>query len=120
MITAITEEDENNLDEGLPISIVRDNKTYNINPTNVYCYGEIDFKKGSEDSEVISNFTWLDHRILRGIVIPSHYDYETNEIMASDDNIIKYYDTVRPEKVTRWLHGLLNKPNRTLIFKHTW
>lgn len=120
MITEITEQDENDLDANKPITLVRGTKSFTIEPSSVYCYGEIDFSSGSEDLEVISTFTWLDHRVLRGIVIPSNYDYDNNVIMADNDGIIRYYDTVRPEKVAKYFHGRLNKPQRTIIFKHIY
>lgn len=117
MMTYITEDEEKQLDEGYDIRIKRGPYSFNVKPSDVECYGIIDFHRGSEDLEIIASFDWLRHLTFCGVVVPSNYDYE-NHCAYSDLKIARVYDTTRPEVVAQYFHGTLNKPERTLIFRY--
>lgn len=116
IMTHITEEEEQNLDNNIPIKIKRGNLTFFIQPQTVYCYGEINFNTGSDDYKTIGTFNWLDHLVTRGIGVPANYDYKTHTCV-SKINQYQFYDTVKPEIIAQYLHGVLGKPQRTVIFK---
>lgn len=116
MMTYITEDEEHELDNNRPIIIKRGNITFMVNPQTVYCYGEIDFNTNSEDYKTLATFNWLDHLTDRGIGIPANYNYKTHTCVTPLRQY-QYYDTVKPEVVAQYLHGVLGKPERTLIFK---
>lgn len=116
VMTYINEEEEQKLDNGEEVKINRGDKTFIIHRNNVYCYGEVDFRKGSEDCEEIANFSFLNFLGYKGVVIPSDYDYEHHECHSP----IKYYrwtETWRPDVLARYAHGCLNKPKRIALFK---
>lgn len=116
VITYITEKEEKLIDEGKTIEIKRGNCKFVIQPSNIYCYGIIDFHSGSEDSDVISTFTWLDHLITRGVCIPANYNYDKHECISKNKSPM-WYDTIKCEDYVRYAHGYLGKPERTLIFR---
>lgn len=112
---SITEEDEKNLDKG-SLHAIRGDKEFFILSNNVICYGEIDFSNYSEDLDVISNMDWLDHLTLRGVIVPSDYNYEEH-CCYPPGKYIRYYDTTNPAIVTKYAHACLGKPERCCIFK---
>ena len=118
VMTYLTEDEENQIDNGKTINIVRNKRKFSIQAKDCLCYGEIDFHLGSDDSKIISNFKWLSHLVFCGVWVPSNYDYDTHTT-TSDRKTGRWYDTMRPEVVCRYYHGILGKPKRTLIFRYT-
>lgn len=117
IMSYITEEEEHELDKNGFISILRGGITFNIYSYDVYCYGEINFEPDSDDYATIATFNWLSHLDLLGVVIPANYNYEKH-VAYSDTGKLKWYDTVRPEVYAQYVHGVLNKPKRTIIFRN--
>ena len=108
--------EEQKIDEGEKVTINRGDKTFIVHHNNIYCYGEVDFRKGSEDCEEIANFSFLNFLGSKGVVIPSDYDYERHECHSP----IRYYrwsETWRPDVLARYAHACLNKPKRIVLFK---
>ena len=116
VMSYITEEEENLIDKGKTIKITRGDKKFIIKPENIYCYGIIDFHNGSEDIDIISTFTWLDHLIIRGVCIPSNYNYDKHQCVSINKKPM-WYDTTKCEELARYVHGFLSKPERTIIFR---
>ena len=111
----ISEEEELALDDGLLVAH-RNGFTFCIEKTNVICYGEIDFRDGSEDFEVIQGMNWLDHVQGLGVCVPSDYDYEEH-CCYSPLKSYRYYDTSNPAVAAQYMHARLGKPQRCCIFR---
>ena len=79
IITYLNEDEEKKLDDNNQITLKRGKTTFHIHMNNVYCYGEVDIRKGSNDCIQIADFDFLDYLGMKGIVIPSDYDYEHHE-----------------------------------------
>jgi hypothetical protein len=119
VMTSITAEEEIELDKGNDICIKRGGMKITIPVRNVYCYGVIDFHTDSSDMNIIADFDWLDHLKFSGIIVPSNYDYDKH-CAYSDLNVARQYDTFYPEVVAQYGHGVIGKPERTVIFRHNW
>lgn len=119
VITWISKEEEALLDEGKELKIERGNRKFVINEYNTYCYGIIDYKLGSNDSNVIATFNFLDSLIFRGVFVPSNYDYDTHSC-TSPKPFYQHYETWRPEVLAQYCHGVLGKPKRTVLFRQIW
>lgn len=119
IITSITEEEEQELDLGHDITLVRSKETFNVKCGNVECYGIIDFNNNSDDFNAISNFNWLEFKDFCGVMIPANYDYEKH-CAYSDLKFYRRIDTFKPELVAQYAHGVIGKPERCVIFKHYW
>lgn len=117
VISYLTEEEEKKIDKHEDISIKRGNLVFNIKPEDIYCYGNIDFNNGSQDMDIISSFTWLDHLTLRGVCVPANYNYEKHECKSINRKPM-WYDTTKNEVVAKYAHGFINKPKLTIIFRH--
>lgn len=117
IMTHITEEEEQKLDNGKEIILKRDNISFHITINNTYCYGEVDFNKGSDDCEQIATFNFLNYLNEKGICIPSDYDYE-HHVCNSPINKYRWTETWNPDDLARYAHGCLNKPNRIVLFKN--
>ena len=111
----ITEDDEKRLDKGT-LHAFRGDQEFFILPDKIICYGKIDFSNLSEDLDTISNMNWLDHLILRGVVVPSDYNYEEH-CCYPPGKYIRYYDTTNPAIIAKYAHACLDKPERCCIFK---
>lgn len=111
----ISEKEEKLLDNGF-LRTVRNGFSFGIDKRNVICYGEIDFRDGSDDFEVIQGMNWLDHIMGLGICVPSDYNYEEH-CCYSPTKRYRYYDTSNPAIVAQYFHGRLGKPQRCCIFK---
>ena len=116
IITGITDNEHNRLLHSADLNIKRGNSEFHITADNVFCYGDIDFSKGSDDCNEIDTFNWLDNLIAKGICIPSNYNYDKHEC-TTDRKYIMYTETFRNSTLCRYLHGCLGKPKYTLIFK---
>ena len=111
----ITEDDEKQLDKG-SLHIIKGDQEFVILPDKIICYGKIDFSNNSEDLDTISNMNWLDHLILRGVTVPSDYNYEEHSC-CPPGKYIRYYDTTNPAVIVKYAHACLGKPERCCIFK---
>ena len=119
VMTSITEDEEKELDKGNTICVLRGGFKVTINPDDIYCYGIIDFHDDSEDMDIMADFDWLSHLRFGGVYVPANYDYDKH-CAYSDINVARRYDTFRPEIVAQYVHGIIGKPERTVIFRHTW
>lgn len=116
-MTHLNEKEEKSLDDAGVVKLKRGSLTFNVFKKDVYCYGEIDYNKGSDDYETLSNQDWFIDCDMQGVMVPSNYDYENN-IIVSDIKGGRWYDTVKTEIVAQFKHGQLGKPKRSIIFKH--
>lgn len=116
VMTYITEAEENAIDKGKAITIKRGNLVFTVKPNNIYCYGKIDFDNDSEDMDIISTFPWLEHLTIRGVCVPSNYNYERHECISINKRPM-WYDTTKCEVYVKYAHAHLGKPERTLIFR---
>lgn len=115
-MTSITEEEEQQLDDGKELILKRGNISFRIHCNNIYCYGEVNFNKGSDDCNQIATFDFLDYLDWKGIVIPSDYDYEHHEC-HSPLKCYRWTETWRPDVLARYAHGCLNKPKHIVLFR---
>lgn len=116
VMTYISEEEENVLDEGKQLTIERGDASFIIHKNNVYCYGEVDFSIDSLDCQQIATFNFLNFLLGVGVKIPSDYDYENHECHSP----IRHYrwtETWSPEVLARYAYACLNKPKRVALFK---
>ena len=116
IMTYITEEEEQKLDEDEELTLKRGNASFKVHGNNIYCYGEVDFHKGSNDCKKIATFTFLDYLGLKGIALPSDYHYDTHECYSPLKSH-RWYETWRPDVLARYAHGCLNKPERIVLFR---
>lgn len=95
------------------ISLLINEKVVKIPKTNIYFYGEMDFKTGGEDYETIK----YNDNLFAGhsSVIPANYNYANHSYSYNDS--YKVWETFRPELIVQYFHGLLGKPKRCVIFK---
>ena len=116
IMTYLTEEEEQNLDDGKELILKRGNSSFRVHCNNIYCYGEVDFHEGSDDCKQIATFNFLDYLDWKGIVIPSDYHYDTHEC-HSPIKSYRIYETWKPDVLSRYAHGCLNKPKRVVLFR---
>lgn len=116
IMTYITEEEEQKLDNNEELIIGRGEASFNIQCNNVYCYGEVNFNKGSDDCKKIATFNFLNYLGWKGIVIPSDYHYDTHEC-HSPLKSYRWTETWKPDVLARYAHGCLNKPQRIVLFR---
>jgi hypothetical protein len=116
ILTYLTQEEENILDEQNEIILKRANKTFSIRKNNIYCYGDVDLNEGSDDSKEIANFDFLDYLNGIGIKIPSDYNYE-HHVCYSPLKKYRITETWKPDVLVRYAHGCLNKPKKILLFR---
>lgn len=118
IITGIDDSDINKINHSCNLHLKRGNCTFNVTPDNIFCYGDIDFNEGSEDSATLDTFNWLDHLDAKGVPIPSNYNYDKHEC-TTNKKFILWTETFKNSVLCRYLHGCLGKPKFTLIFKET-
>ena len=116
IMTYITEEEEQKLDEDEELILKRGNESFQVHGNNIYCYGEVDFHESSNDCKKIATFTFLDYLGLKGIALPSDYHYDTHECYSPLKSH-RWYETWRPDVLARYAHGCLNKPKRIVLFR---
>lgn len=117
MMTHITEEEEKQLDEGKQITITRGDATFDIQPTSIYCYGNVDFSTGSSDYDIIESFDFLNYLTAIGLPIVSRYNYEKHECSSTMDKCL-WTETWNPAEIAQYIHGCLGKPERIVLFKY--
>ena len=116
IMTYITEEEEQKLDESKELVIERGNMIFQVHHNNIYCYGEVNFKEGSDDCKQIATFNFLDYLGWKGVMLPSDYHYDTHEC-HSPLTSYRWYETWQPDVLARYAHGCLNKPERIVLFR---
>lgn len=113
MMTKISYDQEEALDNGNFIDVERDNKIYHVGPRNVVGYGEIDFNNDSVDMQTLENFDLIQVKDLcRGEYIPRQFDYEQN-LMSSEMS-----ETFDFAQMCKFTYCKIGKPDRCLIFKY--
>lgn len=117
IMTYLTEDEEQKLDNNETINITRGDDEFSIKPNDVYCYGNVDFSTNSQDYKIIENFKFLDYLTSKGLPIPSRYDYE-NHVCESDINRCLWSETWNPAEIAQFAHGSLGKPNKVLLFSY--
>lgn len=119
VMTSISKEEEDLLDEGKDIEINRGNRTFIIKHKKLYCYGEVDFTNGSNDLTEINTFNFLEHLDnFTGVCICSDYDYEHHECHSPIEQY-RYIHTWQPAKLCQYAHACLKKPKRIVLFRTT-
>ena len=119
ILSYLTESEEKDLDnDGLVILKRPPHKDILVDIKNVFCYGIVDFNKGSEDYEHISSIRALDTLTDLGISLPSRYDYNTHSADALSGRIL-HYDTFDFGEICQYAHGFLGKPERCILFEKT-
>ena len=116
IMTGINEKDYHKLKHGDNISIERGEQNFTVLCDDVLCFGEIDFHEGSDDCKELDTFNWLDNLGVRGIGIPSRYNYDRHECTSPIDKYL-ITETFRNSTLCRYIHGCLGKPQYTLIFR---
>lgn len=116
-MTSITEKEEKLLDANKTIQITRGNREFIIEPTNIICYGEIDYSNSSEDLDFIAQLDWYKTNSFCGFIMPSEYNYEDHTVTA-DIKGGRRFDTTQCDLVAQYAHGCIGKPKRTVIFKN--
>lgn len=116
VMTWITEEDEkeiDNLKDGVLI-IERGNKTFKIINKEIHCYGFVDFNS-KEDLDIIDKFKFLDYLSHVGVKIPSNYNYDLHSCESPIKRML-WTETWSPSELAKLSHGILNKPERIILF----
>ena len=116
IMAEITEKQFHAIKHGDDIILKNYGRTSKIAPEQVYCFGNIDFSKGSDDLETIDTFNWFDHLMAKGVSVPSDYDYDTHTCL-SPLKTYRYYETFKPSIAARYAHAFLGKPKYTIIYK---
>lgn len=83
---------------------------------NIISYGEFN-PDDKEDIEFIRTKNYIKRD--GDIIIPSNYDYETNEVIIDTKKTKVMMNTITDNPVDWFLynHGLINKPKRIIIYK---
>ena len=118
IMTGITEKEFDKLEKGYNIELERGNLTFDIAPDDICCFGNIDFTEGSEDCDTLDTFNWFDGLGVKGVSIPANYNYKHHQCL-SDRKFNRWTETFVISKFCRYVHGVLGKPNYTLIFRMT-
>lgn len=115
VIMAISEEEENQLNEGKHLSCDYLGNPFDVDPNLCYAYGELDLSPNSKDINKICKTNWFDNLNVN-IFMQSEYDYETHSV-TSDVKGGRWYETSNPRIFLPYLYACLNKPQRVVIFK---
>ena len=116
IMTPISAEEEQKLDERQAFGIQRGDRLFPIGPSNVKYYGEIDFTQGSDDYKVLEESTLFYPMAFQGACVPGNYDYEKH-CAYSDHKTARWFDTVNAAIICQYAHGVLNKPKRVAIIE---
>lgn len=116
IMTYITIKEEAALDKRENISIIRGDKTFDIDIKNIYCYGKIDFRQNSNDMNQMDTFDFLNYLVGSGLHVVSDYDYR-NHCCHSPYTFPRWTETFRPSVITQFAHGCLGKPKLIVLFK---
>lgn len=109
VMRSITKEQEEELDN-TESTTINGNK---ITRKSIYIYGEIDINNKS-DIDTINNLRLLNEGD-SGNTIPSNFDYDKGVVEYNDD--IKYYPTWNPLKWFKYIHCLIGKPKRIVVYQ---
>ena len=116
VMTYISEEEEELLDKGKSLTLIRGDRTFKIEYNTIYCYGKVDFTTGSDDMETIEDIQSLNHLSkYKPMPIYADYNYENHEC-RSPLKRCRWTETFHPSIVAQYAHGCLGKPERIIIF----
>lgn len=114
-MTYISEEEEKEISQGKRITVVRANKTFTIEDSLCYAYGELDLSPDSDDLKIFNKIDWFKNLNIREFV-PSEYDYE-HHCAESDIKCGRWFDTRNISTYMPYLYGCIGKPKRVAIFR---
>ena len=115
----ISEEEEANIDRigKQVLHFHRKDRTFSVQKSDIYCYGEVDFKD-KETYDEIDKFPFLNHLVMSGAVVYANYDYDSHSCSCHKKNKL-WTETWSPAKLAMITHGYLGKPKRILLFNQT-
>lgn len=119
IVTYLTDEEEELYEKKYIIELKRGKHVFTISDNNIYCYGDIDLSKDSEDSEALQDLPILNSLKGIGVKLPANYDYETHSC-TSDTKYVKYYESWNILDIIKYAKGCLNKPNKLVIFNYVF
>lgn len=119
VLAALTQEEENEIDRFHGnYGFYRYNKDGIViaERDNIISYGEFN-PDDKEDIEFIRSKNYIKRD--GDVIIPSNYDYETNEVIIDTKKTKVMMNTITDNPVDWFLynHGLINKPKRIIIYK---
>lgn len=119
VLAALTQEEEDEIDRFHGVyGFYRYNKDGIViaERDNIISYGEFN-PDDKEDIEFIRSKNYIKRD--GDIIIPSNYDYETNEVIIDTKKTKVMMNTITDNPVDWFLynHGLINKPKRIIIYK---
>lgn len=118
VMATISQEQETKIDNRKPIIIKIGKTNLVVMPSNIECYGEIDFNNKSDDYNLINKFRWLDSVTIQGVPIPANYNYAKHcGYKELGYKYIQWFDSTSPAKVAQYAHGKLGKPERVVVFR---
>lgn len=115
VMTYLNDYEEKLLDKRQHIVISRGALKFNVHPQYVVAYGDLDLSPNSSDIQMIERTGAFDRHSIR-IFMPSEYNYETHTV-TSDRPAGRWYETDWCITFLPFVHGCLNKPVRSIIFK---
>lgn len=119
IVTYLTDKEEEDYERKYIIEIQRGNTKFTISDNNIYCYGDIDLSKDSEDVEALKDLPILNNLKGIGVRIPANYNYETHTC-TSDNKFAKYYESWNIVDIIKYAKGVLNKPGKLIIFNYVF
>lgn len=115
IMTYLNDYEEQLLSKQQALVIRRDTFKFEVHPQYVIAYGDLDFTPNSNDITLINKTGAFERHTIR-IFMPSEYHYETHTV-TSDIPAGRWYETDNPVTFLPFLHGCLNKPTHSIIFK---
>ena len=115
IMTYLNDYEEQLLNKRQALVIRRGIFKFEVHPQYVIAYGDLNFTPNSDDILLINKTGAFDRHNIR-IFMPSEYHYETHTV-TSDRPAGRWYETDNPITFLPFLHGCLNKPINTIIFK---
>lgn len=118
IISYLSETEEKELDNIGRVVLKRGNEQFKISIRDVYCYGEIDFSTNSQDFKQLDDFDLCSIKLMHGQDIWSDYSYAQHKCF-SPTNRVRWTETWSSAIYAQQCHGMIGKPERTIIFKYT-
>uniref|UniRef100_A0AAU8MID0 Uncharacterized protein n=1 Tax=Geladintestivirus 1 TaxID=3233133 RepID=A0AAU8MID0_9CAUD len=115
IMAPIDDEIEARIDAGLDVVIHTEGYDYNVSPSKVLAYGDIDFNN-NEDIDMIYHLE-LNIDPFSGCALPIPYYYDNHSVKVSKQGI-KWFQTWDNYQIALFKHGALGKPKKIIIFKH--
>lgn len=115
VMTDLKDYEEQLLNKQQALVIRRGEFKFEVHPQYVIAYGDLDFTPNSDDITLIDKTGAFNKHRIR-IFMPSEYHYDTHTVV-SDRPAGRWFETDNPVTFLPFLHGCLNKPTHTIIFK---